>query len=123
MADEPLDLREAIAAEWRLVPGVHPWFAARPPAVARTTVALTVHRTARASKGGARDPVRLALEAHAADPPQRIRLLDVFAGTSAIAGAAAGMGHRADAVELNPVAHLIARGMWVHGAEHGRPER
>jgi hypothetical protein len=29
------------------------------------------------------------------------------------------MGHHADAVELNPVAHLVARVMWVHGADHG----
>ena len=63
--------------------------------------------------------MRVGLDVPTADPPQRIRLLDVFAGTSAIAGAAAGMGHRADAVELNPVAHLIARGLWVHGADHG----
>jgi putative DNA methylase len=119
MDDEPLDLRDAIAAEWR--PGVHPWFAARRPAVARTAVALTVDRTARASEGGARNAVRRAPEGRTADPAERIRLLDVFAGISAIAGAAAGMGHHADAVELNPVAHLVARVMWVHGADHGRP--
>ena len=122
MDDEPLDLRHAVAAEWRLAPRVHPWFAARPPAVARAAVALTIDRTARVGEGGTGDPALRPLEADTASPSQNIRLLDVFAGTSAIAGAAAGMGHRADAVELNPVAHLIARGMWVHGADHGRPD-
>ena len=85
-------------------------------------MALTIDRTARGGEGGAGDPALLPLEAHAASPSQNIRLLDVFAGTSAIAGAAAGMGYRADAVELSPVAHLTARGMWVHGADHGRPD-
>ena len=122
MDDEPLDLRHAVAAERRLAPRVHPWFAVRPPAVARAAVALTVDRTTRAGEVDAGDPALLPLEAGTASTSQRIRLLDVFAGTSAIAGAAAGMGHRANAVELNPVAHLIARGMWVHGADHGRPD-
>src|SRR5436190_42801 len=51
------------------------------------------------------------------------RVLDLFAGTAAIAGEAAGRyACEADTVELNPVAHVIARCTWLHGAEHGKPD-
>ena len=109
-----IDLTEAIAADKARERPVHPWFAVRAPTFARAAVVLTLLRGSQSFASVGESTTVEQLRALAGLPTDaRPRILDLFAGTGAVAGAAGGWGCEADAVELNPVAHLITVASWT----------
>src|SRR4051812_13757684 len=117
MSDDALDLSESVGRDRASIRSIHPWFATRAPSVAEAVVRLTL-----AHAPLALDDTGVPARDRDANPGQP-RVLDLFSGAAAIAGAAAdGLSCGADAAELNPVAHVIARCTWLHGAEYGKPE-
>lgn len=109
-----IDLTEATAADKARERPVHPWFAVRAPTFARAAVVLTLLRGSQSFASVGESTTVEQLRALAGLPTDaRPRILDLFAGTGAVAGAAGGWDCEADAVELNPVAHLITVASWT----------
>lgn len=107
------------------LPSPHPWYAVRDEALALLTVTLALDPNALViprllKMAGELDyaGVRNALEDNlgAARPPATI-VYDFCSGTGTLAGAAAALGCKASAVELEPVAALISRVINTYSAE------
>jgi putative DNA methylase len=96
---------------------MHRWWAVRPKPLADAAALLALLRDS--STFFAFNPAEDLAAAAGLEGGIKPRLLDVFSGTGAIAGAAAKRGCEATALELNPVAHLIARCAWELPCAHG----
>jgi putative DNA methylase len=121
MAEHSIDLTEEVSRDLVRVRPAHPWFAVRPPTLGRAAVILTLLRSPERFNhlyGVEPDSRILAREAGLED--SALRVLDVFAGTSSIAGEAALLGCVAESVELNPVAHFIGHCTWELPKIYGR---
>ena len=93
----------------------------RPPSLGRAATILTLLRSTEGFEDVAKTPVdqqHLVRRAGLGEGTAPL-VLDLFAGTSSIASAAAGFGCSADSVELNPVAHFIAVCSWVLPKQYG----
>src|SRR5690349_3216817 len=115
MTEHPIDLTEDVSRDLAQVRPVHPWFAVRPPTLGRAAVLLTLLRSPERFSdlyGASVDRRSLVREA-GLDENSSVKILDLFAGTSSIAGEAALLGFTADAAELNAVAHFIGHCTWV----------
>lgn len=109
-----IDLTEAVALDKVQERPLHPWFAVRTPTLARAAVVLTLLRGSQSYQAIGESTTPAQLRKMAGLPTTDAPLvLDLFAGTGSIAGAAADLGCEADAVELNPVAHLITSASWT----------
>lgn len=123
MTDASIDITEEVLRERSTLRPIHPWFAVRPPSLGRAAAVLTLLRSADSYHelvDGRGDMRRLAELAGLEDDEQP-SVLDLFAGTSSIAGAAAGLGCEADSVELNPVAYFAGVCAWALPKTHGEP--
>ena len=123
MTDLPIDITKDVQRDKLGSRPIHPWFAVRPPSLGRAAMILTLLRSTEGFEDVAKTSVdqqhlvrRAGLEEGTAP-----LVLDLFAGTSSIASAAAGFGCSADSVELNPVAYFIAVCSWVLPKQYGDP--
>lgn len=121
MTNQSIDITKDVQRDKLGLRPIHPWFAVRPPSLGRAAAILTLLRSAegfqdvdQASVDGRSLWRRAGLDGDTAP-----LVLDLFAGTSSIASAAAGLGCDADSVELNPVAYFIAVCAWVLPKQYG----